>query len=73
MARQDTKNQIPDWITEVLKKRIEEEAKILLTEAKKRLEQRVPEITAGIIVDVMSMAEMRTMEDRFVFEIRKKV
>lgn len=39
---------------------------------KKELELRIPEIVAGISVDVMQMSEMQVMQDRIVFTIRKK-
>ena len=63
---------MPDWITLAIKKRIEDEMKVLIEKAKKDLDYRVPEIVAGICVDVMSMAQMQILQDRIVFEIRKK-
>lgn len=52
---------------------IELESDRLIKKAIKELECRVPEIIAGITVDLMQMCDFQVMQDRIVFTIKKKV
>ncbi len=72
MATTEFKSALPDWLVQGVKARIEQEAEVLIKEAKERLEAKVPEIVAGLCVDVMGLAEMQTLTDRIVFTIRKQ-
>ena len=65
------KNSLSDFISQAIKERLEREAKSLVEEAKKELEKRAPEIVAGIVVDIMGLAEFQTLTDRYVFTIKK--
>lgn len=61
----------PEFVQQIVKRAIELEAEKLITEAKKELERRTPEIIAGITVEMMRMVEYQTLADRIVFTIRK--
>ena len=64
-------NILPDFISAAIKSKLEDESKKLIEEAKKRLEERTPEIITSVVVDIMQMVEMKMLEDRIVFTIRK--
>ena len=69
-------NQVPAWLLDAIEQTIAKETTRRMQEAteeiQKEMERRTPEIIAGIVVEVMQMAEFRTMEDRVVFTIMKK-
>jgi len=72
-----TEGQIKDdFILKAIESGIKLEAEKLIEEATERvvktLEEKTPEIIAGIIVNVMGMTDMKVMEDRIVFTIIKK-
>lgn len=68
-------NNVPVWLLQAIEQTIAKETERLMKEAtegiKKEMERRTPEIIAGIIVDVMQLAEFQTMNDRVVFTIHK--
>jgi hypothetical protein len=72
-----TKDQTQDFLIECINKGIKDEAtKILerkIEETKKELEQRTPEIIAGIIVNVMRSADLQILQDRIIFTIKKNI
>ena len=59
-----------DLLKETITAAIAKEAELLVKEAKEKLEKRMPEIVAGIIVDIMGMSEMEILKDRIVFTIK---
>jgi|TARA_Y100000034_G_C6872643_1_gene398635 hypothetical protein len=61
-----------DFISEAIKKRIEECAEVELREARKRLIRKTPEIVAGIVVDIMGMSSFEEFKDKFIFTIKKE-
>jgi hypothetical protein len=68
----EVKPKIENFIGIAIKNAIELEAEELVKEAIKKMEKRVPEIVAGITVEIMQMAEMNIMQDKIIFTIRKK-
>jgi len=71
MAQNSTAT-LPEFLKTAIKDRLTKEAEVLVAEAKKKLEERTPEIVAGIVVDIMSTTLMQDLKDRVIFEIRKK-
>ena len=63
---------IQDFLKQAIEDRIRVEAKKEVEKAIERLEKKVPEIVAGIAVDIMSMTQMEDMRDRVVFTIKKE-
>jgi|TARA_Y100000034_G_C6857225_1_gene389730 hypothetical protein len=61
-----------DFISQAIKKRIQEQAEAEIKEARMRLIRKTPEIVAGIVVDIMGMSNFEDFKDRFVFTIRKE-
>ena len=60
-----------DFISQAIKKRIEEQAEAELKEARRRLIRKAPEIVAGIVVDIMGMSDFEDLKDKFIFTIKK--
>lgn len=58
-------------LTEYLKRGLEQEIGKEFDEQIKVLNSRKNEICAGILLNAMSVAEFRRVEDRIIFEIRE--
>lgn len=72
MTQNSTTATLPEFLKTAINDRLTREAEVLVAEAKKKLEERTPEIVAGIVVDIMSTTLMQDLKDRVIFEIRKK-
>ena len=57
-------------IREMIKRRVEMEAEILISEAKEKLEKRVPEIIGGVVVELMMTQDVALMMERITFLIK---
>lgn len=62
----------PEFILQVIQKRLQEEASSLMEQAKKELEKRTPEIVAGVAVELMKHVSMEDHTTHFVFRIEKR-
>ena len=63
-------NVVHTYIQKAIEERIKNEVECAIEDAHKKMVEKIPEIVAGVVLNIMSTKEMAQVSDRFLFDVR---